>query len=244
MHDPKALPQLIESILIESNFRDNPFFSALKDGSFSKEDFLETQIQFFFAVDFFNQPMAALAAKIPTAELRIEVLRNVWEEHGEGDLKQVHGRTFLELLNRLGDIMPEDVDSRALWPEVRSFNTFLAGACVLDEYLTGVGIMGMIERMFAEISSWIGVGIVEREWLTQERLIHYTLHSELDIKHSQDFFDILAHAWEKSNQDKYAIEQGLRLGAYIFNRLYEDLYRARSRRILRLIRGKHSRAEG
>ncbi|MGQ3892707.1 TenA family transcriptional regulator [Legionella sp. CNM-4043-24] len=244
MSDQKTLTQLIESILTDSNFRDNPFFSALNDGSFSKEDFLETQIQFFFAVDFFNQPMSALAAKIPTAELRIEVLRNVWEEHGEGNLEKVHGRTFIELLNRLGDITPEDVDSRALWPEVRSFNTFLAGACVLDEYLTGVGIMGMIERMFAEISSWIGIGIVEREWLSQDRLIHYTLHSELDIKHSQDFFDILAHSWQKSREDKYAIEQGLRLGAYVFNRLYEDLYRARSRRILREIRGNHSRAEG
>ena len=208
MNDKKLLTQLIESVLVDSNFHNNPFFTALKDGSFSQDDFIETQIQFNFSMTFFNQPMAALAAKIPSAELRIEVLRNVWEEHGEGDLKKAHGVTFIELLKRLGDIQPEDVEERALWPEVRAFNTLLAGACVLDEYLTGVGIMGIIERMFAEISCWIGCGIVERGWLSQERLVHYTLHEELDIKHSQDFFDILEHSWNKSKKDQYAIEQG------------------------------------
>lgn len=244
MNEQSALSQLIDSILIDSKFHHNPFFSALNDGSFSKEDFIETQIQFFHAVVFFNQPMGALAAKIPTPELRIEVLRNVWEEHGEGDLEKAHGATFAELLHRLNGITPDDVDNRALWPELRAFNTFLAGVCVLDEYLTGVGIMGMIERMFAEISAWIGSGIVAREWLSREQLIHYTVHSELDVKHSQDFFDILEYSWNKSKEDKYAIEQGLRLGAYIFNRLYEDLYRARGRRIFRDVRGRHSRAEG
>jgi hypothetical protein len=33
----------------------------LADGSFDREDFVETQIQFFFAVVFFSRPMMALA---------------------------------------------------------------------------------------------------------------------------------------------------------------------------------------
>lgn len=238
------LTQLIDTVLDESNFRKNPYFLTLRNRSFSKDDFMETQIQFFYAVIFFSRPMAALAAKIPTPELRLEVLRNVWEEHGEGDLQRVHGATFTEFLKRLGNIMPDDIESRALWPEIRAFNTTLTATCVLDEYLTGVGMMGIIERMFAEISSWLGNEIVNCGWITKSSLIHYTLHEEIDVKHSQDFFDILEHSWDKSPEDKYAIEQGLRLGAYVFNRLYEDLYHARTRRVMRQIRGMHSRAEG
>lgn len=240
----QLLTQLIDDILEESNFRTNPFFIALRDGTFSKSDFIETQIQFFFAVVFFNRPMAALAAKIPTAQLRLEVLRNVWEEHGEGDFQRIHSETFIEFLKRLGDILPADVECRALWPEIRAFNTTLTGCCALDEYLTGVGLMGIIERMFAEISAWIGNEIVNRGWIAQSSLIHYTLHEALDIKHSQDFFDILEYSWEKSPEDQYAIEQGLRLGAYIFNRLYGDLYHARARRMFRQTSGHHSRASG
>lgn len=240
----RVLAQLIDTILEESNFRANPFFIALRDGTFSKSDFIETQIQFLFAVIFFNRPMAALAAKIPTAQLRLEVLRNVWEEHGEGDSQRIHSETFIEFLKRLGNILPADIECRALWPEIRAFNTTLTGCCVLDEYLTGVGVMGIIERMFAEISAWIGNEIVNRGWIVQSSLIHYTLHEALDIKHSQDFFDVLEYSWEKSPEDQYAIEQGLRLGAYIFARLYADLYHARARRILRETSGYHSRATG
>ncbi len=240
----RVLAQLIDHILEESTFRENPFFIALRDGTLSKSDFIETQIQFFFAVVFFNRPMAALAAKIPTAQLRLEVLRNVWEEHGEGESNRMHSATFVEFLRRLGNILPDDIECRALWPEIRAFNTTLTGCCALDEYLTGVGVMGMIERMFAEISAWIGSEIVKRGWIAESMLIHYTLHEALDIKHSQDFFDVLEYSWEKSPEDQYAIEQGLRLGAYIFNRLYEDLYRARARRMLRKISGYHSRASG
>jgi pyrroloquinoline-quinone synthase len=75
-------------------------------------------------------------------------------------------------------------------------------------------------------------------------MIHYDLHEEIDVKHSQDFFDVLAPAWEKSAENRYYIEQGLRLGAHVFNGLYEGLYRARKRRLMRRLRGPHSRAAG
>lgn len=243
MKDQK-LSLLIDSILESSRYRENPYFRSLNDGSFSKGDFIETQIQFFWAVVFFSRPMAALAAKIPTPELRLEIVRNVWEEHGEGNLAKVHGTTFIEFLSRIGSVRPEEIEQRALWPEVRAFNIALSGTCVLDEYLTGVGMMGIIERMFSEISAWIGCGIVTRGWLAKDKMIHYSLHEKLDVKHSDDFFNILEKSWDHSDSDRYAIEQGLRLGAYIFNNLYDGLYLARTRRSLRSTRGMHSRAEG
>src|SRR5881396_3870005 len=171
---------LIRRILEESGYTDNPYFVALKDGSFEKDDFVETQVQFYFAVDFFSRPMAAVAAKIPEAHRRMEVLRNVWEEHGEGDAKMAHGTTFLLFLERLAEIDATDVAKRARWPEVRIFNTVLVGAAVLDDYRVSAGMMGMIERMFADISSWIGRAVVARGWVPRDRMIHYTLHEKID----------------------------------------------------------------
>jgi pyrroloquinoline-quinone synthase len=185
--------------------------------------------------------MAALAAKIPTPELRIEIVRNVWEEHGEGNLGKIHGNTFIEFLRRLGSISPEQIEARALWPEVRIFNTTLVGACVLDEYLIGCAMMGMIERMFCDISAWIGQGVVVNGWLTREQMIHYLLHENLDVKHSQDFFDVLQPAWDARVENRYFIEQGLRLGATVFYGLYEGLSRGRKRRLTRDVKGPHVR---
>ncbi len=232
----------IENILKETDVWMNPYFKSLREGAFELEDFTETQIQFYFAVGFFNRPMAALAAKIPTAELRLEVLRNVWEEHGEGNTSLMHERTFLAFLERLADITPEDISKRAMWQEVRAFNTILVGACVMDEYLIGAGVMGIIELMFSDIASWIGKQVVEQGWIFEQNLIHYNLHEELDVKHADDFFDVLRPAWKENVENRYYIEQGLRLGAYVFNTLYEGLYKARKRRIYRDIRGPHTRA--
>ena len=238
------MEDLINKILMDLDFKRNPYFVRLHDGKFEREDFMETQIQFFFAVVFFNRPMSALAAKIPTEKLRIEILKNIWEEHGEGNLAKAHSNTFVTFLSRLGNISEKEIIQRQLWPEVRIFNTCLSGACILDDYMIAVPMMGIIERMFCEISTIIGQGVIAREWLTEKNLTHYNLHAKLDIKHSQDFFNIVKESWDESNENKYYIEQGLHLGATLFNNLYKNLYYNRKKRILRHFHGPHSRAAG
>lgn len=225
-----SLNKLIERVLQETDYHENPYFVNLREKTFEKEDFVETQIQFFYAVIFFSRPMAALAAKIPTPELRLEVLRNVWEEHGEGSLTQGHGKTFLEFLRRLGGVAEKDVYLRGLWADVRIFNTTLSGVSVLDDFIVAVGVLGIIERMFSDISSWIGKGVIANEWLAENEMIHYKLHQELDIRHSQDFFRIIELPFQKSAENRFLIEQGLRLGATVFDNLYRGLWRHRKTR--------------
>lgn len=221
---------LLEKVLKDTDYSENPYFTNLREKTFEKADFVETQIQFFYAVIFFSRPMAALAAKIPTPELRLEVLRNAWEEHGEGSLTQAHGKTFIEFLRRLDGVSEEDVYLRGLWADVRIFNTTLSGVSVLDDFIIAVGVLGIIERMFSDISAWIGKGVVENGWLAEDELIHYKLHQELDIKHSEDFFNILQSPFGHSAENRYLIEQGLRLGATLFNNLYLGLWNRRKTR--------------
>lgn len=234
----------IDRILSDLNYFKNPYLTELHAGNFDKEDFIETQVQFFYAVDFFSRPMAALAAKIPTSQMRMEVVRNVWEEHGEGNLSIAHTNTFLEFLNRLGGVTVKDVQSRALWPELRIFNSALTAACTLDDYMTGIGAIGMIEYMFSGISGSIGRGILKNKWLTPDTIIHYDVHEVLDIKHADDFFNIVKSAYETSPEHRYYIDQGLWMGAVLFNSMYAQLYQNRKRRIFRDVSIPHSRAEG
>ncbi|CAM3004195.1 Pyrroloquinoline quinone (Coenzyme PQQ) biosynthesis protein C [Legionella steigerwaltii] len=225
--------QLIEQILRETNYWSNSYFVHLNNGTFDKSDFVETQIQFYSAVEFFARPMAALVSRIPCPDQRLGILRNVWEEHGEGDRDRFHKFTFLTFLQRLDGCTFEDVTNRVLWPELRIFNSTLEGVCNSDNYLIGVGTMGMIEQMFSDISFFIGRSVVTRGWITSSQLIHYDLHEKLDIKHAEDFFAILRTAWNSDPHTHDSIEQGLRLGATLFNGLYEGLFQARSRRWLR-----------
>lgn len=221
----------------------NPYFTALRDGSFSREDFVETQVQFLFAVVFFSRPMAVLAGRLPRPEQRLALLENVSDEHGEGNLSLSHERTFLALLARLG-VSPEDVDARALWPEVRAFNTVLGGVCMADDTYTGLATLGIIEDLFAGISARLGRAILDRGWLSPGELVHYATHEVLDVSHAEGFYRVIEGPWAAHPRHAYQIAQGLELGAYAFLRMYEDLHRARARRWTRAVRGPHSLADG
>jgi pyrroloquinoline quinone (PQQ) biosynthesis protein C len=222
---------------------ENPYFRSLRDGSFERDDFVETQVQFLFAVVFFSRPMAALAGRLARPERRVALLENISDEHGHGNLRVSHERTFLALLGRLG-VTPEEVERRALWPEVRAFNTVLAGVATLDDTPTALAAMGVIEDLFARISARIGRAIVDRGWLPEDQIVHYATHERLDEQHAEGFYAQLRAPFARHPRHAYQVTQGLELGAHIFLRLYEDLWRARERRVSRTVRGPHSLSDG
>ena len=83
--------------------------------------------------------------------------------------------------------------------------------------------MGTIERAFAGVSATIGRAVVERGWVPRERLIHYSLHAEIDIRHAEEFFAVVEEAWGDEDR-RYLVDQGVQLGAYTLDRLYRDLH--------------------
>ena len=83
--------------------------------------------------------------------------------------------------------------------------------------------MGIIEYAFAGISATIGQAVVQRGWVRQGELVHYALHAEIDERHAEEFFAVIEPHWDNPDR-RYFIEQGLELGAYVFDRLYWDLF--------------------
>ena len=200
----------------------NSYFSGLASGQMDLECFRLTQEQFFFAVTFFPRPMAALVAKIPDPKMRLDILHNVVEEHGEFNVDEFHHTTFQRFLKSIGsDVSPlEDQSQWSLWSPVRAFNSCLTTSCVLDELEVGVACLGIQEYIFSDASAIIGKAVVENGWVSEEELIHYKLHAEIDKRHAEEIFAVVEPKWESH---RYFIDQGLELGAYIFDRMFRDL---------------------
>ena len=211
-------------ILERSGIAANPYFRDLRSGAMTLDAFRRTQEQFFFAVTFFPRPMAALVGRIPDPKQRLDVLHNLVEEHGEFQEQRFHHTTFQQFLRTIGGD-PDTLDDLMIWPEVRAFNSVLTAACVLDELEVGVACMGVIELAFSDLSARIGRAVVERGWVAAEALVHYKLHAEIDERHAEEFFAVVAGAWQSGSR-RYFVEQGLELGAYVFDRLYRDLHAA------------------
>ncbi len=217
---PRVTARAIE-FLRQIDIDGNPYLRSLVDGSMTLDRFRRTQEQFFFAVTFFPRPMAALVGRIPDPHHRLDVLANLVEEHGEFHEQRFHHTTFRTFLRSIG-CDPEALDDAALWPAVRAFNSVLTASCVLDELEVGLACMGVIEHAFAGISATIGQAVVRHGWVKADALVHYKLHADIDERHAEEFFAVIESSWD-SPARRYFIEQGLGLGAYVFDRLYRDL---------------------
>lgn len=209
------------TLLKRVNIMANPYLEALRAGRMSLDSFRKSQEQFFFAVTFFPRPMAALVGRISDPKLRLDILHNLVEEHGEFQEQFFHHNTFQQFLRTIGS-EPEKLTDKPSVP-LRAFNSVLTTACVLDELEVGIGCMGIIEFAFAGISAVIGQAVVKNGWVSAENLVHYKLHAEIDERHAEEFFAVVEPRWGDAKR-RYFIEQGLELGAYVFDRLYRDLY--------------------
>lgn len=204
----------------------NGYFSALAEGRMSREVFGGTQQQFFFAVRYFSRPLAALMARMPDSTRRQGLIHNLTEEHGgeDGsgfDPALAHDRTFWRFLETLG--MAAGMQGVREGPVVRAFNTSLMGACLMERTEVAFGCLGVIEHAFAGISALIGEVVVKRGWVAAEELVHYKLHAEIDEQHAADFFKMVAETWNAGGEGRRAVEDGVRLGLHVFDRLYLDL---------------------
>ncbi len=218
------LPQIkshADAVLHACGIPCNPYFVALEEGGLTLAAFRASQEQFYFAVAFFSRPMAGLVARLPDYASRATILGNIVEEHGGFCPADAHAMTFRKFLESLGsDVASLDRMRPAAF--VHAFNSVLFSACLLEEIEVGIGCVGMIEYAFAGLSARTGRDVVARGWVTQEKLVHYTLHAELDQIHAEEFFGLLIPGWEDPLK-RESIERGMALGAYIFDRLYRDM---------------------
>jgi pyrroloquinoline-quinone synthase len=220
-HRASEVTAYASEVLRRQDILHNRYFDTLRSGSMTLERFRRTQEQFFFAVTFFPRPMAALVGRIPNPKARLDILHNLVEEHGDFDEASFHHTTFQQFLHTI-DARYQEKDLLPIWPCVRAFNSVLTSACVLDELEVGIGCMGVIELAFADLAAAIGSAVVQHGWVAAERLVHYKLHAEIDCRHADEFFAVVEAQWSDPAR-RYFICQGIDLGAYVFDRLYQDL---------------------
>lgn len=218
-----AVPQVqkaADDILREMPVIEGSFFKNLD--TMDKEIFMTAQAQFFFAVDYFSRPMAALVSRLPLHKDRIDIVHNIVEEHGDFDAARYHSNTFRQFLKTL-NVPQEYVEQLKASPVIDMFNYTLMGVCTHEDPLIAIACNGIIEYAFADISALIAHKVVKRGWVMKEDLVHYNLHADIDKQHAEEFFKII-EPYMAIPEQRDKIVSGLRLGAYIFNRLYEDLY--------------------
>ena len=211
---------MADNVLQEIPLINGSFFKELS--TMDKNLFKSVQSQFYFAVNYFSRPMAALVSRLPLHKDRVDIIHNIVEEHGDFCISNYHANTFKKFLSTI-DVSGEYIDYLQPSHVTNMFNYTLMGICANEDPIIAIACNGIIEYAFADISALIAEKVIERGWVKKENLVHYNLHADIDKQHAEEFFKII-EPYMKDAQKRNKVISGLRLGAYIFNRLYEDLY--------------------
>jgi len=201
--------------------KNEPYFKTLIDGTMTKEKFIETQIKFLDAVLFFSRPMFVISARLDSYEKRTNLLKNILDEHGNGDTEEAHGNTFKKYLLALG-ASDDDIKNRKSNSAVVSYNKSLMNCATNESTMMSIAMMGIIEERYSSMSAIIVNSILGKSWLDKNSLYHYSLHEELDVQHAEGFYSIIIDQWSNA-KSKNEIKRGLALGNSLIISLYNDL---------------------
>ena len=185
-----------------------------------KESFKETQIAILNAVEFFSRPMFIISSKLNSYEDRYCIIRNILDEHGNGEIENAHGNTFRQYLVSLG-ATEKQINNRNLNKAAVEFNNILMDCSLNSSTMKSIAMMGIIEQRYSKISATIVREILKKKWISKDSLYHYSLHEELDVEHAQGFYGIIKDGWKDINS-KEEIKKGLHLGNSMILNLYND----------------------
>ena len=218
----RELKECLELSVSQLRLTEIPYFNKLCSGEMSKGEFLNSQIEFAPLVHAFSRSLALVIANIPDALNRISLVENLWEEHGRGIKANVHGQTMLALIDRLGG-MSSEIDINKPSINARIFNEALRSVSSFEDYRFSASVFASIERTFVDVSTMTYKSIVDCGWLEKSRIIHYELHRELDVQHSEEFLLVVNKDWEDSEASRALIEGGIRFGSRLFANFYVGL---------------------
>ena len=198
---------------------DHPFYRAMKDGSLSLEKAQQAALEIRHVVAHFPRFLAALIANIPDYRERMDLVENLYYEHGKMNESEVHEVTYRRFLHSL-DISEEAIEAHEPGLPALVYTRAVHDLCLHQEIAEGFGAIGVIEEIVARVS--IAVSHYAARHLGQVGPDdHFGLHEVLDVTHADEIY-ALAEPYYKGT-GRQAVERGMRLGHYYHLRLYSDI---------------------
>ena len=211
----------INKLKENTSIKDQLYFRLLNQDRMSFETFKYSQVNFYKSVLKFSKPLFVLCSRIDNYEDRLKILENIFDEHGNGNLKDTHGNTYKMYLNSLGigdNKFPESYEHVSC----SNFFSEVEKIVSLGNIDKALAMYGIIEDRYTEISSFVAKIVLKNKWIDKENLIHYSTHEELDKYHAMLFYSIIEQRWEKEKSQNQ-IKKGLNIGNELVLRLFNDL---------------------
>ena len=209
VNEPNELLLFADELKKQYPASKNIYFSLLKQGV-SKSWLYATQSPFWYAVEGWSNILINILSKLSSSEQRIVILRNLNDEHGNGDIKKCHTYTFSQFLKSTIDT------SEYPPPHAKCVDNFIKSIMQTQDVIEQISIVGIIEYIYAHLSIEIGICCNKLNIKNE----HYKEHTTLDIEHALDIFRLLQQSFPERLDD---IKQYMKHGISIFMDLFTQL---------------------
>jgi len=198
------------------------FFKELLKGNFSKKSIRIFAEQYYLLSDSFCTMMFFACANIRSEETRLPILVNLWDEHGQGNLKLSH-RTLLKKFIfsidsniQLNEIKP----LKSTTEYINNMINFYKKSLPLESLSAlGSGCESLTVQQYKNIY----IGLKNRYNFTDDELIFFIEHIHHDPKHSYDIDIVLEKLLNKDNlqnaieSSKKAINEEIKFWNGLYN---------------------------
>ena len=197
------------------------YFRSLKKNTMTFDAFKESQTNFYGAVCYFSRPLFTLCSRLDNYADRLNILENIFDEHGNGNINESHGNTYKKYLINLG-VSEKTIEKYSNHISVSNFYSKINQIVKEDNIHKAIAMYGIIEDRYTEISSFIAKTALKNNWLEESKLSHYSIHEELDIHHAKLFYNLIEKKWS-NNESKKHIKNGLIIGNELILKLFDEL---------------------
>lgn len=204
-----------------NKINDNNYFITLSKNP-NIDKFLISQECFISAVDHWSRLFGLLLFYVPTDKERLIIIKNLNDEHGDGDLNNSHTNTFKLLLKSLNynkDILLYNKNLQS-YSHIDKFNNNLKHVITTKNWIYSVAMLAMIEYTYIVVCKNIHNYLLN--FLSVDQINHYSLHETLDVTHATELFSLLI-PYMKNDELSLDMKEGITNGYNIMNELYSSL---------------------
>lgn len=207
---------------------DNKYFIYLKKNVKLPnvlENFIDSQIDFIQAVDEWSCILGRMICYVPGVKERNVLIKNLYDEHGNGNIENAHVKTFSKFIKMLYDISNKrnpdcDGTGKIIVDEFINKLHITIISSDSDLWIYSIAVLAMIEYTYISVSK--SIHEFTANYIEPELIHHYNLHEILDYTHATELFSLVAEYYN-TETGKLIINEGIKKGYKILYELYEQL---------------------
>lgn len=222
LEDNKFLAECLEFIENHDLFK-HPFFSKFEENNLDMDQIKHWAKQRKFTSKLFPCFMGDLISHIEDIEARHPYITQMYEEHGEGDPKEVHYYQLCHFIKKLG-VSQGELDAEVMTDETRDFIESYVELTESEDYIRGMGAFALgSEPVIAMEMELCLKGIDNLEFLEEHDIYYFIDHGRHDYRHTFELMDSIMPYILTGDQQKRAFE-GMKMTMDARKRFYDGAY--------------------